>query len=350
MLRLSAQPLDLQTTAPFRLSREVISHAPNVVVELHSDGRSDGQVGYGEAAPSEYYGETQTTVLACMNAFADCLGDDPFLIEAIMARMEQRMRLHPAAKAAVNMALYDLIGKRLGVPLYRLFGLDPAQTPAATYTIGIDTPERMAQQAQLAHDYPVLKIKVGDTHDQEHLAAVRAVSSARMRVDANAAWTPKEAIKKIESLLPYDIAFVEQPVAPDDLEGLRLVREHIPVPIIADESCVTVKDIPRLAGCVDGVNLELMKNGGLTNVLKMIQVARAHGLRVMLGCTVESSLAITASAHLTPLVDDADLDGHLLLAHDPFAGVMVDHGKLILPDVPGLGVRMRSASAESASP
>jgi L-Ala-D/L-Glu epimerase len=188
-----------------------------------------------------------------MDTFADCLGDDPFLIEAIMGRMELRMRLHPAAKAAVNMALYDLIGKRLGVPLYRLLGLDPAQTPAATSTIGIDTPERMAQQAQLAHDYPVLKIKVGDPHDQEHLAAVRAVSSGRIRVDANAAWTPKEAIKKIESLLPYDIAFVEQPVAPDDLEGLRLVREHVPIPIIADESCVTIKDVPRLAGCVDGV-------------------------------------------------------------------------------------------------
>jgi L-alanine-DL-glutamate epimerase-like enolase superfamily enzyme len=338
MLHLTAQPLDLKTIAPFRLSREVISHAPNVLVQL----QGDGQIGYGEAAPSEYYGETQATVLACMNAFADCLGDDPFLVEEIMGRLEQVIALHPAAKAAVNMALYDLLGKLLGVPLYSLLGLDPARMPPATFTLGIDTPEEMARQASLAHDYAMLKIKVGDADDEEHLAAVRAVSSTPIRVDANGAWTAKDAIKKIERLLPYDIALVEQPVAPRDLEGLRLVREHVPIPIIADESCVTIEDIPRLAGCVDGVNLEVMKNGGLSNMLKMIHAARAHRLRVMIGCTIESSLAITASAHLTPLVDDADLDGHLLLEHDPFAGVTVAQGRLVLPDAPGLGVRKRS--------
>src|ERR1700736_627150 len=145
----------------------------------------------------------------------------------------------------------------------------------------------------------------------------------------------------INALAPYNIEFVEQPITPRDLEGLRLIRENVPVPIIADESCVTVEDIPRLAGCVDGVNLKLMKSNGISNVLKMIHVARAHNLRVMLGCMIESSLATTAAAHLTPLVDYADLDGHLLIDDDPFVGVGVENGKLILPDEPGLGVKER---------
>jgi L-alanine-DL-glutamate epimerase-like enolase superfamily enzyme len=339
MLHLTAQPLDLRLTTPFRLSREVMPGAANVLVEL----QGNGQVGYGEAAPSEYYGETRATVLACLRAFGDSLGDDPFLVEEIMRRLEQHLRLHPAAKAAVNMALYDLIGKLLDVPLYQLLGLNPAETPQATFTVGIDTPEQMAKQALLARDYPILKVKVGTPHDLENLAAIRDVSSAPIRVDANAAWTPKEAIKSIQALEPYQIAFVEQPIAPGNLEGLRLIREQVSIPIIADESCVAVEDIPRLAGCVDGVNFELMKNGGITNVLRMIQVARAHHLLVMLGCTIESSLAITASAHLTPLVDYADLDGHLLLEEDPFEGVTIAQGKLVLPTAAGLGVRRRSA-------
>jgi L-Ala-D/L-Glu epimerase len=337
MLQLTAQPLDLKLTTPFRLSREVMEVISNVLVEI----QSDGEVGYGEAAVSEYYGETRETVLICMYAFADCLGDDPFLIDEIMRRLDQRIRMHPAAKAAIDMALYDLVGKLLHVPLYRLLGLNAARTPQATFTIGIDTPENMAKQAQLARDFPILKIKVGTDHDEENLAAIRVVSSTPIRVDANAAWTPKDAIRKIRALLPYNIIFVEQPSPPGDLEGLRLIREHVPVPIIADESCVSIEDIPKLVGCVDGVNFELMKNGGITNILKMIHVARAHHLQVMLGCTIESSLTITAAAHLTPLVDYADLDAHLLLEEDPFEGVKVVDGKLVLPDAPGLGVRKR---------
>jgi L-alanine-DL-glutamate epimerase-like enolase superfamily enzyme len=160
-------------------------------------------------------------------------------------------------------------------------------------------------------------------------------------VDANAGWTPKEAIKNIEALVPYNIEFVEQPVPAHDLAGLKMIREHSPLPIIADESCVSLHDIPRLSECVDGVNLKLMKNGGIHTALKMIHTARAHNLQVMLGCMIESSLAITAAAQLTPLVDYADLDGHLLIKDDPYRGVQVEQGKLILPDAPGLGVVMR---------
>jgi L-alanine-DL-glutamate epimerase-like enolase superfamily enzyme len=339
MLHLMSSPIDLKLTTPFRISRGVQYTAKNVLVEV----QHNGQVGYGEAAPSAYYGDTRETVLTCLVAFADNLGDDPFLIEDVMNHLDRLVGHNPSAKAAVDMALYDLVSKLLGVPVYKLLGLNPDKTPQTSFTIGIDTPDNMAKKALLATDYPILKIKVGTPHDLDNLKAIREVSSAIIRVDANAAWTPKQAIQMITAFAPYNIEFVEQPIPAGDLEGLRLIRENVPVPIIADESCVTAQDISRLAGCVDGINLKLMKSRGLTNVLKMIHVARVHNLRVMIGCMIESSLAITAAAHLTPLVDYADLDGHLLIDDDPFEGVKVVRGKLVLPDAPGLGVRKRQS-------
>jgi len=238
----------------------------------------------------------------------------------------------------VDMAVYDIMGKMLGVPVYKLLGATAKRTPHTSFTIGLDTPAQMAKKALLAKDYPILKIKVGTRHDLDIIKAIRDVTNAVLRVDANAGWTPKEAIKNIEALLPYNIEFVEQPVASHDLKGLKMVRENSPLPIIADESCVTVEDIPRVADCVDGINIKLMKCGGILPALKMIHVARAHHLRIMIGCMIESSLAITAAAHLTPLVDYADLDGHLLIDDDIYEGVKVENGKLLLPERPGLGV------------
>ena len=335
MLHIDAKPVDLRLSTPFRISRGVQSTSSNVIVQIHYDE----YVGYGEAAPDEYYGENQETVLACISTFAGNLGDDPFLIEDIMSHLDHLIRLNPAAKAAVDMALYDLVGKMLNVPVYKLLGLNPKRTLHTSFTLGIDTPDNMAKKALLARDYPILKVKAGTKHDLDNLKAIREVSPATIRVDANTAWTPKEAIKMINALAPYGIEFVEQPTSPRNLDGLRLIRDNVPVPIIADESCVTIEDIPGLAECVDGVNFKLMKSNGITNVLKMIHVARAHNLRVMIGCMIESSLAITAAAHLTPLVDYADLDGHLLIDNDPYEGVKVVNGKLMLPDASGLGVR-----------
>jgi L-Ala-D/L-Glu epimerase len=337
MLRISAQPIELKLTTPFRISRNVQITAPNVGVEL----TYNAYTGYGEAAPDEYYGENQKTVLACLATLAENLGNDPFPIEEIMSRLNRAIRFNPSAKAAIDMALYDLVGKILGVPLYKLLGLNPEATPITSFTLGIDTPEEMAKKALQAKEYPILKIKVGTKNDLDNIKAIRDVTDAVIRVDANTSWTPKEAIQMITVLAPYNIEFVEQPIAPSDLAGLKLIRDNVPVPIIADESCVTVEDIPRLAGCVDGVNLKLMKSNGITNVLKMIHVARAHNLKIMLGCMIESSLAVTAAAHLTPLVDYADLDGHLLISNDPYTGVKVEQGKLILPDGSGLGVSKR---------
>lgn len=336
-MHIDAKPIDLKLTTPFRIARGVQTVASNAIVQINHDGYT----GYGEAAPDEFYGEDVETVLACVARFAGNLGNDPFAIEDVMNQLDKIIRLNPAAKAAVDMALYDLVGKMLGVPLYKLLGLNAAHAAHTSFTLGIDSPTEMAKKALKAIDYPILKVKVGTRHDLDNIKAIREVSQAVIRVDANTAWTAKEAIQAINALAPYTIEFVEQPVAPRDLAGLKLVRENVPLPIIADESCVTVEDIPRVAECVDGINIKLMKCGGLRHALKMIHVARAHNLRVMIGCMIESSLAITAAAHLTPLVDYADLDGHLLIDNDPYVGVGVLNGKLVLPEGPGLGVKVR---------
>ncbi len=336
-MHIDTKPIDLKLTTPFRIARGVQTVASNAIVQINHDGYT----GYGEAAPDEFYGEDVETVLACVARFAGNLGNDPFAIEDVMNQLDKIIRLNPAAKAAVDMALYDLVGKMLGVPLYKLLGLNAAHAAHTSFTLGIDSPTEMAKKALKAIDYPILKVKVGTRHDLDNIKAIREVSQAVIRVDANTAWTAKEAIQAINALAPYSIEFVEQPVAPRDLAGLKLVRENVPLPIIADESCVTVEDIPRVAECVDGINIKLMKCGGLRHALKMIHVARAHNLRVMIGCMIESSLAITAAAHLTPLVDYADLDGHLLIDNDPYVGVGVLNGKLVLPEGPGLGVKAR---------
>ena len=336
-MHIDAKPIDLKLTVPFRISRGVQQVASNAVVQINHKEHT----GYGEAAPDEYYGENVETVLTCITTFAGNLGDDPFATEDILNNLDHLIRLNPSAKAAVDMALYDLVGKMLNVPVYKLLGLNPAHTPHTSFTLGIDSPANMAKKALLARDYPILKVKVGTKNDVANLEAIREVSNATIRVDANAGWTPREAIKTINALAPYNIEFVEQPVHPHDLDGMRLVRENVPLPIIADESCVTVDDIPRVVGCVDGINIKLMKCGGIRHALKMIHAARAHHLQIMIGCMIESSLAITAAAHLTPLVDYADLDGHLLIDNDPYEGVKVVNGKLVLPDRPGLGVQLK---------
>lgn len=337
-MKYAVKPFDLQLTTPFRISRHVQYTAANVLVQI----TYEGVTGIGEAAPSEHYGECRETVLAALTLLSNELGEDPFALEDIFKRFNHVLRLNPAAKAALDMALYDLVGKLLNVPVYKLLGLSADKTPLTSFTIGIDTPENMAKKAVLARDYPILKIKVGTKNDVANLKAIREVSNAVIRVDANTAWTPKEAVRKINQLAEFDLEFVEQPVAPHDLAGLKYVREHVPLPIITDESSITVEDIPRLADCTDGINIKLMKCGGLHHALKMIHVARAHNLKIMLGCMIESSLAITAAAHLTPLIDYADLDGHLLVSNDPYVGVEVIDGKLILPDGPGLGVVPRN--------
>jgi L-alanine-DL-glutamate epimerase-like enolase superfamily enzyme len=243
----------------------------------------------------------------------------------------------------VSAALHDLAGKRLGVPLYRLWGLDPARAPRSSFTIAIAaTADELVRRVEEASDYPILKVKLGTDRDPEIIRAVRrAAPDKTLRVDANAAWTAKHALRMIDLLVELGVEVVEQPVPAHDVDALRYVRERSPLPVIADESCVTASDIPRLVGAVDGINIKLSKCGGLREALRMIATARAHQLLVMAGCMVETSLGITAAAHFAPLLDFADLDGAALLRDDPHEGATIEGGVIRIPDGPGLGVVTR---------
>ncbi len=337
--------IDLPLANAFTISRSTQEVAENVVVRITDNG---GMTGVGAAAPSEHYGETADTVEAVL---PDLLGvveevSDPHAIERIERRMRATVADNPAAHVAVNIALYDLAAKRLGVPLYRLWGLDADECPKTSFTIGLDTTERVGEKTAEAIEegYEVLKIKLGTDRDEELIEAVREEApDATLRVDANEGWTPREAVEKISMLADHDVEFVEQPVPASDPEGLKFVYDHSALPIAADESCVTLPDVPAVADRVDIVNLKLMKCGGLTEALRMIHTARAHGLEVMLGCMVETNAAIAAACHLAPLLDYADLDGALLLEEDEYDGIDLTNGEIRLADADrtGTGARRR---------
>ena len=322
---------DLQLKHPFKIARRA-TDAYRQVISVEIDG------GIGEAAPARFYGETVETVRIALETIAPALPDNLDAIHDVMVTVETTLGGNYAAKSAIDMALHDRLGKKLGVPLYQLWGLNPQKTPYTSFTIGLDDPEVMAEKTQHAEAYPILKVKLGTPRDIEIIEALRGVTDKPIYVDANTAWTPKEAVRKIRELAQYGVELIEQPTKPDDLTGLKFVRENSELPIIADESVKRVSDIPTLAECVDGINIKLVKCGGLLEAHRMIHVARTHGLLIMIGCMIESSLGITAAAHLTPLVDYADLDGNLLITNDPYTGVTLDNGKLILPEHPGIGV------------
>lgn len=340
-MKLAAEAIDLHTAnKEFRIARAVQSAFQVVILRLEHEG----QVGLGEAAPSAYYGgENVAAILQTVEAAQPILGDDPFRIEDILARLTEAFPERYATVCGIDIALHDLVGKLLGVPLYRMLGLSPERTPVTSYTISIDEPALMAQRAAAAaaRAFKVLKIKVGTERDDQRLAAIRAATDVPLRLDANTGWDKESTVRHLERWAHYGIEFIEQPIPPGDNEALRWIRQRSPVPIMADESCVDSADLPGLVDCVDAVNIKLMKCKGLREALRMIHVARAHGLKIMLGCMLETSVAITAAAHLSPLVDYGDLDGNLLLANDPFVGVAVEDGRLILPDGPGLGIRER---------
>ena len=343
-MKLQHEIVTVRTRTPFVIARGGASEWRLVWVRVID---ADGAEGWGEAAPSRFYGETTETVIAALDRLAVALdGADAWSLEAIESEMHRILRFNASAKSAVSAALHDLAAKRLGVPLFRMLGLEPARAPRSSYTIPITTDDDALRRAlDDAGQYPILKVKLGGPRDADTIAVVRANAPDKiLRVDANAAWTAKHALHMIDVLLDYDVEFVEQPVAAHDIEGLRFVRERSPLPIIADESCLVATDVPKLAGAVDGINLKLAKCGGLREAMKIIATARAHDMSVMCGCMVESSLGITAAAHLAPLLDYADLDGAALLAHDPFVGASIHHGVIDVPHTPGLGVRLRDAS------
>jgi L-alanine-DL-glutamate epimerase-like enolase superfamily enzyme len=338
-LTLSAEVVTLHTKHPFVIARGGRSAYEVVWVRL-TDG--DGIEGWGEASPSSYYGETVQTVLTVLDTLSEHLPDDPFDLEGAERRFERVVPKNGAARAALSAALHDLVGKRFGQPLWRLWGLDPTRAPQSSFTIGIDTPARVRQKVAEAEEYPILKIKLGTDHDEDILRTIREATDKPIRVDANAGWTREQALGMLPVLKSYGVELLEQPLAPDDLEGIAAVRRASPgIPVVVDESCIVATDIPKVAGAVDGINIKLAKCGGLREALRMIATARAHGLLVMVGCMIETSIGITAAAHFTPLVDVADLDGAALTADDPFTGASIARGRITLPTGPGLGVARR---------
>ncbi len=339
-MRLEAEILNLRTKHPFIIARGGKSDFPNVWIRLIDD---DGVEGWGEATPSAYYGETAETVMAALEKYVTVLPKDPMDLEEAERAIEAVQRHNPSARAGISAALHDLVGKKLGIPVYQLWGLDPAKAPQSTFTIGIDTIDMMRQKVAEAEQYPILKIKLGagKARDIEILDTIRGATDKELRVDANAAWTVKTAIQMLPVLEEFGVTVLEQPLAPYDLEGFSLLRHHATIPVIADESCLVATDVPKLVGRVDGVNIKLAKCGSLREAIRIIHVARANAMMVMVGCMVESSIGITSAAHFTPLVDIVDLDGSALLGHDPFVGASIDHGQVTLPTGPGLGLSRR---------
>ena len=333
-MKLHWEPISLELKTTFRVAHGASTQRHNVLVYMDD--------GVGEAAAVPYYGETQEGIIAYLKSVPD-LGDNPFDLDGVLAKRPAGSR---AARAAIDEALHDLWGKKLGQPLYKLLGLNPTHLPLTCLTIGIDEPELMAEQAK-ASGYPILKIKLGSGKDEAILAAIRKATGAKLQTDVNAGWTREQALDLIPRLAEYGLELIEQPLPIADVDGYfwlkeKLKAQNITVPIFVDETVKTSHDVVKLAGAVDGVVVKVMKSEGIREALKMIHTARAHDMQVMLGCMVESSVGVTAAAHLAPLCDYADLDGPLLIRNDPYRGLQYDGARLTLPQGPGLGVERNS--------
>lgn len=337
-MKLTFQKIDLHLRHTFTIARSSRDVEPCIIVRLEHDGIT----GLGEAAPSDRYGETPESVLVFLER-VDLSGiGSPFELQQITGILQRISPRDFSARAALDIALHDWIGKKLGIPLWKLWGLDPTKTPKTSFTIGIDSLDVIRRKVREAAPYPILKVKVGIPNDEQIIDVIRSETDKPIRVDANEGWKDRQkALDKILWLEEKGVEFVEQPMPDSQLDDIAWLREKVTIPLIADESVKTLKDIPRISHAFDGINIKLMKSAGLYEAMKMIHAAQAVGMKIMLGCMIESSVAITAAAHLSPLVDYADLDGHVLVSDDPFQGVEIIDGKLILNDCAGLGVRAR---------
>ena len=346
MMKLSWEPITLDLKTTFRIAHGASDQRFNVVVYLQHSGLQ----GLGEAPGVTYLGESQAGIIAYLESVPHLSDDDPALLEDILRRLPPGSG---AARAALDMALHDLWGKLVGQPLYRLFGLNPARIPPTSFTVAIDQPEVMAEQARRS-GYPIIKIKLGSDQDEAIVRAIRGATDARLRVDANAGWSREQAAELIPRLAQYDLELVEQPLPFGDIQGLHWLRkqlhdQHIYVPIFVDESVKSARDVAAHAGAVDGVVIKLAKTGGLREAMRAIAVARALDMQVMVSCMVETNLGVTAAAHLAPLCDYVDLDGPLLIRNDPFQGLSYQGPQIALPDSPGLGVNPVSSTARTGT-
>lgn len=335
-MKLSWFPYELKLAHVFTVASYSRTTTPDVQVEIEYDGF----VGYGEASMPPYLGHTVESVCAFLEKVNLEQFADPFCIEDIMAYVDSISEGDAPAKAAIDIALHDLVGKLLGQPLYRLWGYDAAKAGDTTFTIGIDTADVVREKTlECADKFNILKVKVGLDNDKEMIETIRSVTSLPIAVDANQGWKDKhQALDEIFWLKEHGIVMVEQPMPKEMLDDIAWITERSPLPIFADESIQRLKDIPSIKGAFTGINIKLMKCTGLLEARKMLTYARAEGMKVMVGCMTETSCATTAAAHFSPVVDFADLDGNLLIANDRFEGMVVQGGKMVLPDRPGLGL------------
>ena len=340
-MKLRFFPYELKLRHVFTVATYSRSTTPDVQVELEYDG----VIGYGEASMPPYLQKelgTVDSVLALLKKVQEHIGqfDDPFKMEEILAYVDSLSESDAAAKAAVDIALHDLVGKLLQAPWYKIWGLDKDKAPSTTFTIGIDTPEVVKEKTrECAEQFNILKVKLGRDNDKEMIETIRSVTDLPIAIDANQGWKDRQyALDMIHWLKEKGIVMIEQPMPKEQIDDLAWVSERSPLPVFADESVQRLKDVAALKGVFTGINIKLMKCTGLREAWKMMTLARALGMKVMVGCMTETSCACSAAAQLSPAVDFADLDGNLLIANDRFKGMEVVKGKITLPDLPGIGV------------
>lgn len=337
-MELSFEPYELQLRHTFTVASYSRTTTPDVQVKI----AYDGWTGYGEASMPPYLGQTVESVCAFLRKVDLGQFGDPFQLEDILTYVDSLSDGDTAAKAAVDIALHDLVGKLMGQPWYRIWGLDPEKAPDTTFTIGIDTPDVVREKTRECADrFNILKVKVGLDNDKQMIETIREITDLPIAVDANQGWTDKfRALDMIGWLQEQGIVMVEQPMPKEQIDDIAWLRERTELPLFADEAVQRLKDIKALEGAYDGINIKLMKCTGMREAWKMLNYARAEGLKVMIGCMTETSCAVSAAAQLSPAVDFADLDGNLLIRNDLFEGVTVVNGRLILPDRPGIGLKV----------
>ena len=335
-MELSFYPYELQLQHTFTVSSYSRNTTPGVQVEINYEGYT----GYGEASMPPYLGQSVDSVTAFLKQVNLKQFADPFCLEDILGYVDSLSLGDSAAKAAIDIALHDLVGKMLGAPWYKIWGYDPAKAPSTTFTIGIDTPEVVREKTlECADRFNILKVKVGLDTDKEMIETIRTVTDLPLAVDANQGWRDRfKALDMIYWLREHGVVMVEQPLPVGSIDDQAWLNERSPLPLFADESIQRLVDVPLMQGLFSGINIKLMKCTGLREAHKMVDLARGLGMKVMLGCMTETSCGISAAAQLSPAVDFADLDGNLLISNDLFSGVTVVDGKLTLPSAPGIGV------------
>ena len=335
-MKLRFYPYTLQLKHTFTLATSSRTTTPTMMVEVEKDGI----VGYGEASMPPYLGESQESAKAFLSKVDLTKYDNPFTLEDILKDIDAIAPGNPAAKASIDIALHDWIGKKMGYPWYQIWGLNPTKTPVTSFTIGIDTKDVVRQKVKEADIYKVLKVKLGRENDKEMIETIREVTDKPITVDVNQGWKDKAyALNMIEWLATRGILFVEQPMPKEQVDDIAWLRSKSPLPIMGDEGVQRLPDVKKAVGVYDGINVKLMKCTGMREAYTMITLARALGMKVMLGCMTETSCAISAAAQLSPLVDWADLDGAVLIKNDLFDGASIVNGKVTLTDRPGIGIK-----------